>query len=210
MSDEQGGPDAARRRGRRAAPKRSRLAVLSSGARSFSTAIGGRTAALVAMIGARLRALLTAVGRTPLAVRARPRLATAAGWVAAHRQPVLIGAAALVSVGMIGGTMAVAGLAAGGADADARQREAAGVEREASVESVPGRATPNSPPDPVPHRDAPAPGAPSEPAPAPSPDDASEPQPDADEPVVPPPTDDAVVVPEDDHPGRGKGPKWER
>lgn len=184
MSDEQRDPAPKRQRGRRAAPRPPRRAALVATVRRSSVA---------------------------LAALAGPRLAATSARIAAHRQLALMGAAAIVALGMIGGTIAVAGAGVGD---PARRDQAETAGDEASAEPGSGRATPNSPPRAVPHREAPGPTVAPEPSIGPDPGDAAEPPGDADsgEAVAEPPVDEPAADPADadDHPGRGKGPKKER
>lgn len=145
--------------------------------------------------------------RAPGAALVGRALALAARWARGHRQVVVIAGAGLVAVVMLGGAVAVIGSSAGQID-----EAAPVVEAPRPTPSVPptGRAYPPILPTATP---------PAEPAPTSGPDDG------ADEPVdgmpleptvdpeptetaeTPEPAPEPPPVSDDDHPGRGHGPK---
>ncbi|MFE6964500.1 hypothetical protein ACFVAJ_05250 [Agromyces sp. NPDC057679] len=149
---------------------------------------------------AKATALLAAVVDA-LARRSAPAVAAVTSWASAHRAVALTGAAALLSIGIIAGGAAV--IQAGSAGAPGT---------EASSELETPRPTPSAPANsqafpPVLPTSTPAP-----PEPTAVPIEPTD-EPVADEPDEP--VDDPVVEPEpepdpstdDDHPGRGQGPK---
>ncbi|MFF2493832.1 hypothetical protein [Agromyces sp. NPDC058064] len=131
-----------------------------------------------------------------VAARLAPAFAATVGWVTAHRAVALTGATALLSIGIIAGGAAVIQAGTGAPDT------------EASSELQTPRPTPNAPANSQAFPPVLPTATPAAPEPTTAPDEPTD-EPVADEPDEPAvePTVEPTPEPEDDHPGRGQGPK---
>jgi hypothetical protein len=195
-----------RPRGRRAAPKPARGAVLLAPLTVIAAWFVARAASIAAWSGA-LPGRVPQLGRAVTWARSRlapvgRALAPAVLWARGHRPAVVIAGAGLVAVAMLGGAVAVIGSTAGQVD-----------EAGPAVESprpTPGTTTPTRAYPPI----LPTATPPADETPTTEPDDGAADDPGT-EPTVEPepapetaePTPEPTPEPEDDHPGRGQGPK---
>lgn len=211
MTDENPDEPLRRPRGRRAAPKRTPGAALFAPVATLAAAVvawlvsrGGSVAGWFRALPARVPQL----GRAAAWTRARlapigRALAPAVLWARGHRPAVVIAGAGLVAVAMLGGTVAVIGSSTGQIDEAAPSVE--------TPRPTPGKASPTRAYPPI----LPTATPPADPSPTTEPDDrAGDPDDPSAEPAVEPepteiaePTPEPTPEPEDDHPGRGQGPK---